>query len=311
MLQKYQASYKRGGGLVVCVLAVGWVLLAAMIAMAQSGVIVDAEYTVTAGSTAQIPAGNYAVLVERFTMGDGSRIEISDDTPLFVIRAKEVVIGNNTMIFGRGRDGENGEAGEDGTRGGNGPTIVLLAEKQNIQGLSIIANGGKGGSGGSGHRGSGGREASCSGSGAGNGGPGGRGGNAGDGGNGGDIFVILPRDTSGYGISLNVSGGESGEAGRGGPGGAGGRGRRRCGPWPYWSRGEGSPGPTGPAGAPGVGGEQGVFRTYHLEDFEPATIADQLEDIISLLHAGGYAGDAAALQAVLDAGVLIGGPSIR
>lgn len=278
------------------------------IATAQSGAIVDAEYTVPPGAINQVPAGNSAILVERFTMGDGSRIEISDDTPLFVIRAKEAVVGNDTTIFGRGRHGEDGAGGtgEHGSPGANGPTIVLLAEQQNIQGLNIVALGGAGGSGGSGQGGSAGREASCSGSGAGNGGPGSSGGNGGNSGNGGNIFIVLPRDTSGYGISLNVNWGEPGEAGRGGPGGAGGAGRNRCGPWPYWRRGAGSPGPAGPAGASGERGERGMFRTYHIEDFEPATIVDQLEDIISLLNDGGYAGDAEALQAVLEAGVLTG-----
>ena len=287
----------------VCVMA-----MPTAIATAQSGTIRNAEYTVPPGTVEQVPAGNSAILVERFAMGDESRIEISDETPLLVIRAKKAVIGNDTMIFGRGRNGEDGRArtGRIGQPGGNGPTIVLLAEEQNIQGLSIVALGGAGGAGGSGLPGSPGREARCSSRDAENGEPGDQGGKGGDGGNGGNIFVVLPRDTNGYGISLNVNWGEPGEGGQGGTGGPGGRGRRRCGPWPYWKKGAGSTGPAGPNGTPGEHGHRGMFRTYHIEDFEPATITDQLNDIISLLNNSGYAGDAEALRAVLEAGVLTG-----
>ena len=287
----------------VCVMA-----MPTAIVTAQSGTIRNAEYTVPPGTVQQVPAGNSAILVERFTMGDKSRIDISDETPLLVIRAKKAVIGNDTMIFGRGRNGDDGTAGtgEGGQAGKKGPTIVLLAEEQNIQGLSIVAVGGSGGNGGSGSPGFPGQEAKCSSRDAGNGGPGGPGGDGGDGGGGGNIFVVLPRDTSGYGLSLNVNWGEPGEGGQGGVGGPGGRGKNRCGIWPYWKKGAGSSGPAGPNGSLGEHSHRGMFRTYHIEDFEPGTIIDQLNDIISLLNNSGYAGDAEALRTVLEAGVLTG-----
>ena len=107
--------------------------------MAQSGAIVDAAYSVPQGTVNRVPAGNYALLVEQFAMGDGSRIEISEETPLFVIRAKNATVGNDTAIIGIGRDGRSGEdgIGEEGQPGANGPTIVLVAEQQGIQGLNI------------------------------------------------------------------------------------------------------------------------------------------------------------------------------
>ncbi len=263
--------------------------------------IVDAEYTVRNGQVSQVPVGNSAILVERLIMEDGSGIEISDETSLLVIRAKEARIGNDTTIVGQGGRGLDGEASKHGQSGDNGPTIVLIFDTQQIQGLSVGAFGGDGGPG---EPGRGGREAQCSGRDAGNGTNGDRGGNGGDGGSGGNIFLVLPRDTHGYGVSLNVNSGTPGAEGAGGPGGAGGRGKNRCGVWPYWKKGAGNAGSPGPAGEPGNPGTRGIFRTYHVEDFEPATIQSQLQDIISLLANGGYAGDADALRAVLDAGIL-------
>ena len=287
----------------VCVMAIPTAT-----ATGQSGAVVDAEYTVPSGTTRQVPAGNAAILVERFTMGDESRIEISDETPLFVIRAKEAIIGNDTIITGLGRNGEGGNAGTGapGQAGANGPTIVLIVEQQDIRGLNIAALGGDGGDGGKGQTGARGQEAECDGAAATNGRTGGRGGRGGDSGNGGHIFFILPRDTGGYGVSLNVNWGEPGNGGQGGDGGPGGRGKNKCGIWPYWKRGAGSGGAPGPTAKPGERGHRGMFRTYHIEDFEPATITAQLEAIISLLANSGYAGDARALQAVLEARVLTG-----
>ena len=279
-------------------------LLAVTTATAQTVAIVDAKYTVPAGTTNLIPAGKSAILVEEFNLADGARIEISEKSPLLIIHAKEANVGNNATIIGRGRDGHDGRTGEPGEVGRNGPTIVLIFEQQDIRGLSVAALGGNGGDGGTGHAGAAGREAKCSGRDAENGGPGGKGGTGGNSGNGGHIFVVLPKDTGGYGISLNVNSGEPGSAGSGGPGGPGGRGKNRCGPWPYWKKGAGSHGATGPAGSPGNSGDGGTFRTYHVGDFVPDSMYSQLEKIISLLADGGYAGDADALRAVLESGLI-------
>ena len=274
-------------------------------AMAQSNTIVDATYNVPPGEVVSVPAGNSVMLVERFTMGDGSRIEVSDETPLLVIRAKEATIGNDTMIFGRGHDGTEADApGGEGESGTGGPTIVLIAERADIQGLKIAALGGDGGAGGKGQTGRSGRNASCfpNDSDAFPGGPGRPGGDGGDGGDGGSIFVVLPSDAGSYGIELNVNSGNPGDLGQGGDGGSGGR-SIDCG---FYKHGGKPRGPRGSGGDPGALGERGMVRWYHIADFEPATITERLQDIISVLANGGYAGDAEALQAVLETGVLTG-----
>ena len=92
----------------ICVMA-----MPTAIATAQSGAITDAEYSVPPGTVNQVPAGNFAILVERFTMGDGSRIEISDETPLFIIHAKKAVVGNDTMIVGRAAMVMTAKPGQD------------------------------------------------------------------------------------------------------------------------------------------------------------------------------------------------------
>lgn len=287
---------------VVACVAICGMVASVTSAMAQAA-IVDADYTVPQGTTNQVAAGKSAILVDQFNMGDGSRIELSDKTPLLIIHAKRALIGNDTAIIGRGQDGADGTIGGSGEAGRNGPTIVLIFEHQDIKGLSVAALGGNGGNGGTGHAGAAGREASCSSRDAENGGPGGKGGNGGNSGNGGNIFVVLPRDTAGYGISLNVNWGEPGNGGVGGPGGPGGRGKNRCGPWPYWKKGAGSPGGTGPSGKPGDTGHRGMFRTYHLDNFESGAIYSQLERIISLLDSSGYRGDSDALRVILESGL--------
>ena len=49
-----------------------------------------------------------------------------------------------------------------------------------------------------------------------------------------------------------------------------------------------------------------MFRTYHIEGFDPATISSQLKEIVSMLTDRGNTGDAEALQRILDGGVITG-----
>lgn len=268
-------------------------------AQGQPG-IRDATLTVKRDSNYSVPPGNVWVIVNNLNMEDGSRIELSDETSIFIIWAKNATIGNDTRVVAKGRDGTS-----PGDHGKNAPTVALIIENINtIKGLTISAIGGSGYDGRRGDKGVNGREASCSGEGAQDGrrgGDGGRGGNAGRGGN---VFLVLPQTASGYGITTNASAGRAGSGGLGGLGGDGGRGKNKCGVWPYWKRGAGSAGSEGSRGPDGKPGRDGIFRTYTIESFEEETIADTLTGIVSVLRDEGYGRDAGALSVILGSGVL-------
>ena len=284
----------------VSVIFLGVSLSTAQIAAGDT-IIRDGNYRVEPGTVARVPSGLIAILVDHLEMGDGSRIELSDETPLFVIRARRATVGNNTAIVAKGRDStEAGRAGAEGST-----IVVILKEVKRVDGLSIVSIGGDGAVGATGYRGRAGREAKCVGAEAGNGGRGGDGGPGGDGGNGGKVFLVLPSEATGYGIATITRPGQFGKGGKGGAGGPGGRGKNRCGPWPYWKRGSGNPGPPGSAGIDGQLGEWGMFRTYAVSDFEVETLRNTFSDIISALKRGGHDRDAEHLRAVLESSDVI------
>lgn len=259
----------------------------------------DASLTLESGSSFNPPPGKVWIIVNDLNMEDRSRIELSDESPIFIIWTKNATIGNDVHIVAKGRDGISpGEAGKDA------PTVVLIIENINeVRGLTISATGGSGSNGERGGKGRNGREASCSGDGAQDGGRGGVGGPGGDAGNGGKVFLLVPQAASGYGITINARAGRAGSGGLGGPGGDGGRGKDRCGVWPYWKRGSGNAGPQGAKGPSGEIGMAGIFRTYTIADFQERTIANTLTAIASVLNREGYGGDASELSTILQSGI--------
>ena len=110
------------------------------VAAESPGVFADGTYNVPFEKVVTTPAGISVMLVERFTMEDKSLLALSQDTSLFIIRAKAAVIGNDTSIFGQGRAGAAANAvGGDGGSGTRGPTIILIAGQADIRGLKIAA----------------------------------------------------------------------------------------------------------------------------------------------------------------------------
>ena len=250
----------------------------------QNSVIQADSLSLLDGLVGNIPPDRTGIKVENFHMGAGSRIKISEETPLFFIRAENAVIGDGTRIVFNGKDGR-----PPGGHGMHAPTFILIIENVDRQGeLTIEGIGGSGSDGERGERGSPGREAKCAGDGAGNGGRGGAGMPGGDAGNGGNLFLILPDDAEDLGVSVNLQPGEPGVGGLGGLGGAGGRGKSKCGVWPYWKRGSGNAGPNGPNGRNGSRGREGLMKVYKVSDFQNETIAEKVEDIISMLPEKGY-----------------------
>lgn len=271
------------------------------ITVTAQGVISDKAYNIPSGELVTVPSGNSAILVDEFAMGDDSQLVISGDTRHFAIRARAVTVGNRAVIVGRGHDGPEASApGDHGEPGVAGPTIVLIFEQPDIQGLSVTALGGAGGKGGKGKQGRWGRNAECLGSGATAGGPGGLGGDGGAGGNGGSIFVILPTGAEAHGIELNVDSGEPGAPGAGGDGGPGGRGID-CG---LWRRGGEPTGPRGREGSLGARGQPGTFGWRYVEEFTPAVVAEALREIAASTEQGGDSKAAKALSAFVDKEVL-------
>ena len=259
--------------------------------------VVDGTYRVEAGAVSALPPGQIAILVDQLIMGDESIIRVSDETPVFLLRARHVTAGNSTEIVAKGRNGQ-----DPGDNGRNGPTIILMFENvDNVRGLTVSSIGGDGAKGTRGRRGSRGHDADCnSARSAGNGGRGDRGGRGGNAGNGGRVFLILPRDSQGYGISMIARPGNPGNGGEGGEGGPGGN-------WAeclLWDHGYGDNGARGEAGPRGEEGEWGGFRAYTVANFQEETLTERLTDIIAVLNEGGYSGDADALKAVLNAGGL-------
>lgn len=275
-------------------------LLPPALEASENAVMKNATYAVPANEKVTAPAGRVAMLIDQFNMGEGSSIEFSDTTSLFIVHAKHASIGNRAQILAKGRDGQFPTGA-----GQSGPTVILILEDvRNVSGLTVSALGGNGANGKDGAKGSKGRQARClswpGGGDAGNGKAGGNGTSGGNAGDGGKIFLVLPREASGYGITMVVAPGRPGIGGKGGEGGAGGRGKECCGPFCTWSKGWGSSGADGQPGNPGNPGYPGVFRTYTVDLFDRQTVSTQLEDIVSFLNENGFAEDAAALRMVVQ-----------
>ena len=282
--------------LVATMLAVG--VAASFIATAAGQGIRDGNLVVGNGQALELNSGRVGYFVETLTLGDGSRIVVPPATRTFVLHANRVNVGNGAAILARGRDGSGAHEPER-----DGPTIVLIfRELERVQGLHVASVGGDGVEGKPGKPGATGAEGHCGlarydGDLGGKGGNGARGGDAG---HGGKVFLVLPQDASGYGISMNTAPGEPGQGGPGGVGGRGGRGKI-C--WKYPIRIEVDAGDQGHPGQPGPDGEAGRlgrFTTFTFDDRQHgAKLEDRLQRIVAILNDGGYTGDAEALRAVL------------
>lgn len=277
------------------ILALG--VAASLSAPAVAQGVRNGSLVVENGQAVNLESGRVGYFVQTLTLGDGSRIIVPPATRTFVLDANRVNIGNGVAISAKGQDGLSASEPER-----HGPTIVLIFRTlERVQGLYVTSKGGDGIPGEAGRPGSKGKAADCSllkeG---GNGGNGGNGGRGGDAGHGGWIFLVLPEDASGYGISLNTAPGEPGRGGDGGAAGRGGRGKT-CWKVPSLKVGSGRDGKPGSPGSDGKPGRLGQFRTLTFNDSKQgAGLEDRLRSIIVILRKGGYAGDAEALKAVLE-----------
>ena len=239
------------------------------------------------------PDDAHVMMLDRWIMGDNATIEIAQEVGALRIYAKEVSLGSNVRIVGRGRNGTGGsdghsfgaarqrERGRGGTRGGPGSSgkdgkhVEIIMGLRSVGSLHVDVGGGSGGNGGRGGNGGKGGEASCNrgrGRNGGNGGPGGAGGAGGSGGNVSIRFWPNGDSLDIGAMSFDVTGGDGGRPGDGGSPGAGGDGRRcpPSGPIIY-RRGGGS---AGRAGSMGAEGERGSAGSRRLELTAPVSLDD-------------------------------------
>lgn len=218
------------------------------------------------------------LVADTLVMMDSSRIVLNKLKRENYIRVNVAIIGNHTMIDGRGIIGNAGQNGKNGTSpsgpcqnglvgrngmrgldGGNGINLFLYIDKITPTGRLIIdLSGGKGGNGGDGGEGGGGSTGTvhCNGGNGGNGGNGANGGNGGEGGTlslGGADLSVVKTMVGGF-ILLYNKGGDFGYAGISGPGGLAGLGPSK------------RNGKNGIRGLDGVNGKSGINGTIKFEE---------------------------------------------
>lgn len=237
------------------------------------------------GETRRITRRDAELIVERFSMGQNSRLVFDNDVRKWSIAALTATFAPGAAIDGRGwngrygqhgehgrggsdcQDGGDGRDGRDGEDGGHGVDIAMKLGIRSIDGLIIVLDGGDGGTGGNG--GGGGRGGSnmstdCT---TGDGGDGGAAGHGGDGGDGGIlvldyIFVDDPqRQLSAEDLRFRSRGGEGGPSGSTATGGSAGTSHRL-------STQQGRDGQFGPNGRYGTSGGAGelVVRSMVGDD---------------------------------------------
>jgi len=183
------------------------------------------------------------LVVDTLVMRDSSSIILNLSKKDNFIHAKEVVVGTNCSIIGRGLNGRPGTAGEkgitarapcrrglpganaaDGALGQNATNLSFYSNNLTIEGSMIInLSGGDGGDGGKGGEGGDGGSGTrfCT---AGDGGKGGNGANGAIGGNGGNLNLVCKncgnlRVLLGQKLIIKNFGGAGGVGGHGGVGG--------------------------------------------------------------------------------------------
>ena len=263
----------------------GKVCRAVIVGLSLCAVIAPAvaqEKTVAPGETWRITPAEAEISLQRLVLGDGARIEFSDEVADWRLNARHVSVGQNVVIDGRGRAGEPGRAGlsyeepaatcEDGAAGGAGSAggpggkgvdLSLNLGIARIGSLRVLTDGGPGGAGGPGGKGQhGGDISKCR---AGAGGRGGMGGPGGPGGAAGDLTLVyrplgsLETTAVLRAMELSAAGGAGGSGGVGGPGGGAVEGRYMKGSIAgnkKWLAG----GDVGGEGSPGAAGEAGPSK---------------------------------------------------
>lgn len=214
------------------------------------------------------------LVVDTLLMSDSSSIILNLSKKDNFIHAKEVVVGANCSIIGRGADGRSGSTGikgitaqapcrrglpgaaaGDGALGQDAINLSFYTTNLKIDGSLIInLNGGNGGDGGQGGEGGDGGSGTkfCV---AGDGGKGGNGANGASGGNGGNLNLVCQncgnlRLLFGQKLIIKNFGGVGGVGGRGGFGGPAGLG----------TEGDGKKGPRGSNGANAQQGKDGIIN---------------------------------------------------
>ena len=288
----------------------------------STSIRIQKEISVAAGETLTLDKRKLVNLVlETLTLEDNAVVRLAPGTDTLFIRAKHARIGEGVRIEGTGSVGKpkptqpqrpekkkmKGHTGHTGNTGGDGPTIVLVFESHQIGGLTVQSQGGRGGSGGQGGKGSRASQGKCGRS-AIDAGHGGNGGKGGTGGRGGNVFVMLldkeskelPQEL--HAISQPGVGGERGKGGSWIPGAP----KYCCGWLCRPKRGPALPGNEGPKGEPGEEGSVAGKTEVYLASQDPGfvTTEERLGNLMGLLQENGYAGNADALQAVLDSGAL-------
>jgi hypothetical protein len=253
-----------------------------------------ADLTVPAGQTYVVGPAQSDLRLDHLTLGDNARITFAPGVGSWRVYAKQVSIGQNVVIDGRGADGaagsaglartgeakdcEEGRAGANGGVGGSGTNGVDMSLWWNVEklgSLSIQAGGGNGGAGGAGSRGqNAGAVNRCEGP---AGGVGGNGGIGGSGGKGGAIgLTYFGAAALGEKVRIVNSGGQPGAGGAGGGGGAASEGKfQRSATGERWYKG-GSPGVAGRAGAGGTAGAEGIVQLQVASSNSGPTWRDEI-----------------------------------
>ena len=201
--------------------------------------------------------------VKTLILRDHSTIIISPNVNRYVLKARNVVIGNDVTIASFGENGDN-----YGEHGGDAASFYLDFGTVDIKGLSIISVGGVGYEGRPGAHGSDGIRARCiKRRYAKPGGDGSDGYAGGNGGNSGQVYFgwsDTVRGEDSLNVSIVTKGGAGGEGGRKGLGGKEASGSGKCGFWPLYYKFGGAPagndGRKGPPGKPGRRFDATLYR---------------------------------------------------
>lgn len=249
-------------------------IAAGLILLAPGAFCQAAELNIPAGQVYTVSAAQSDLRLDKLSIGDNAQIRFAEGVQRWRVDAKQVSVGNNVSIDGRGAPGQSGQNGTlgggmpkdcvdgasggdgaAGARGGDGVALVFWWGVDEFGSMNIRTDGGSGGDGGKGARGQdGGRTNRCNGP---KGGAGGAGGAGGSGGNGGAIalnYFAASGKTPAWEqrLAISAGGGAAGSGAAGGGGGAGAKGAFQKTPMSdRWF-------PDGPVGAAGAAGGAGA-----------------------------------------------------
>ena len=243
-----------------------------------------ADLIVAAGEIYTITEKERVLQLNKLTIGDKATIKFAEGVTYWDLSAKQVEIGRDVVIDGRGMEGvdgadgvtataragdcskgQNGDNGAAGQAGGKAVDVQMKLAVTKLGSMKVLLDGGEGGDGGDGAQGQrGGVAGSCKPTGGGDGGQGGEGGKGGDGGK-----LVISLSAASKDINLMAvahqieASAEAGDAGDGGDGGKGGEGsegqfinQKTLTGDRQWVDG-GKAGKVGPAGSEGHKGREG------------------------------------------------------